>query len=121
MRQWVLGFNETEDCLRQLCAKIGIPNAEEMISMASRNPTLFDAGASRESVALARDWHTGNWISVEHVDEKRFCAKGTRPGDVLADLVFNVAMSWVITQARSQVALTRRVRVLQCSSIPCSG
>ena len=66
--------------------------------MASRNPILFD-GASRESVALARDWHTGNWISVEHVDEKRFCAKGTRPGD----LVFNVAMSWVITQARSQV------------------
>ena len=46
--------------------------------MASRHPILFDAGASRESVALARDWHTGNWISVEHVDEKRFCAKGTR-------------------------------------------
>ena len=104
MRQWVLGFNETEDCLRQVCAKVGIPNADEMISMASRNPILVDAGASRESVALARDWHTGNWISVEHVDEKRFCAKGTRPGDVLADLVFNVAMCWVIT-----------------SSIPCSG
>ena len=66
---------------------------------------LLDAGASRESVALAREWHTGNWISVEHVDEKRFCAKGTRPGDVLADLVFNVAMSWVITQARSQLPL----------------
>ena len=42
MRQWVLGFNETEDCLRQLCAKIGIPNPEEMISMASRNPILFE-------------------------------------------------------------------------------
>ena len=103
MRQWVLGFNEAEVCLRQLCAKVGIPNADEMISMASRNPILVDAGASRESVALARDWHTGNWISVEHVDEKRFCAKGTRPGDVLADLVFNVAMSWVLTQARSRV------------------
>ena len=64
MRQWVLGFNETEDCLRQLCAKVGIPNADEMISMASCNPILVDAGASRESVALARDWHTGNWISV---------------------------------------------------------
>ena len=63
----MLGFNETEDCLRQLCAKIGIPNAEEMISMASRNPILFDAGASGESVALARDWHTGNWISVEQL------------------------------------------------------
>ena len=100
----MLGFNETEDCLRQL-AKIGVPNAEDMISMASRNPVLFDAGASRESVALARDWHTGNWISVEHVDEKRFCARGTRPVDVLGDLVFNVAMSWAITQARSQVPL----------------
>ena len=86
MRQWVLGFNETEDCLRQLCARIGTPNAEEMISMASRNPILFDAGASGGSVALARDWDTGNWISVEHVDEKRFCAMGTRPGDVSADL-----------------------------------
>ena len=90
--------------------------------MASRNPILFDAGASRQSVALARDWHTGNWISVEHVDEKRFCAKGTRPGDVLADLAFDVAMSWVIYHP-SQVAgaLPRRVRVLQCSSIPYSG
>ena len=106
MRQWVLGFNETEDCLRQLCAKVGgIPNADEMISMASRNPILVHAGASKESVALARDWHTSDWISVEHVDEKRFCAKGTRLSDVLADLVFNVAMSWVITQARSQVPL----------------
>ena len=105
LRQWVLGFNETEDCLRQLCAKVGIPNADEMISMASRYPILVDAGASRESVALARDWHTGNWISEEHVEEKRFCAKGTRPGDVLADLVFNIAMSWVITQARSKVPL----------------
>ena len=42
MRQWVLGFNETEDCLRQLCAKVGIPNAYEMISMASRNPILVE-------------------------------------------------------------------------------
>ena len=47
----------------------------------------------------------GPWIYVEHVDEKRFCAKGIRPGDVLADLLFNVAMSRVITQARSQVSL----------------
>ena len=101
----MLGFNETEECFRQLCAMVGIPNADEMISLASREPRLVAAGASRESVALARVWHTGNWISVEHVDEKRFCAKGTRPVDVLADLVFHVAMSWVITQARSQVPL----------------
>ena len=73
--------------------------------MASHEPILVAVGASSESVALARDWHTVNWISVEHVEEKWFCAKGTRPGDVLADLVFNVAMSWVITRAISQVPL----------------
>ena len=43
MRQWVLGFNETEDCLRQLCAKVGIPIADERISMPSRNPILVDS------------------------------------------------------------------------------
>ena len=88
-----------------ICAKLGNPNAEEMISMASREPILVAAGASRESVALARDWHTGNWISVAHFEEKWFCAEGTRPGDVSADLVFIVAMSRVITRSRSQVPL----------------
>ena len=65
MRPWVLGFNETEDCLRLLCAKVGIPTLMRWYPwrLVSRFSSLL-AHLERESVALARDWHTGNWISV---------------------------------------------------------
>ena len=43
-------------------------------------------------VARLKDWHTQSFVAVEGDSRVASCAKGTRPGDPLADIIFNVAM-----------------------------
>ena len=43
-------------------------------------------------LARLKDWHTQSFVAVEGDSRVASCAKGTRPGDPLADIILNVAM-----------------------------
>ena len=43
-------------------------------------------------VVRLKDWHTQSFVAVEGDSRVASCAKGTSPGDPLADIIFNVAM-----------------------------
>ena len=49
-------------------------------------------GAPPQLVARLKDWHTQSFVAVEGDSRVASCAKGTRPRDPLADIIFNVAM-----------------------------
>ena len=49
-------------------------------------------GVPHQLVARLKDWHTQSFVAVEGDARVASCAKGTRPGDPLADIIFNVAM-----------------------------
>ena len=49
-------------------------------------------GVPPQMVARLKDWHTQSFVAVEGDARVASCAKGTRPGDPLADIIFNVAM-----------------------------
>ena len=49
-------------------------------------------GVPYQLVARLKDWHTQSFVVVEGDARVASCAKGTRPGDPLADIIFNVAM-----------------------------
>ena len=42
--------------------------------------------------ARLEDWHTQSFVAVEGDSRVASCAKGTRPGDPLADIIFHVAV-----------------------------
>ena len=49
-------------------------------------------GVPAQLAARLADWHTQSFVVVEGDSRVASCAKGTRPGDPLADIIFNVAM-----------------------------
>ena len=49
-------------------------------------------GVPAQLAARLKDWHTQSFVAVEGDSRVASCAKGTRPGDPLADIIFNVAM-----------------------------
>ena len=49
-------------------------------------------GVPAQLVARLKDWHTQSFVAVKGDSRVASCAKGTRPGDPLADIIFNVAM-----------------------------
>ena len=49
-------------------------------------------GVPAQLAARLEDWHTQSFVVVEGDSRVASCAKGTRPGDPLADIIFNVAM-----------------------------
>ena len=49
-------------------------------------------GVLQQLIAKLKDWHTPSFVAVEGDARVASCAKGTRPGDPLADIIFNVAM-----------------------------
>ena len=49
-------------------------------------------GVPPQLVARLKDWHALSFVAVEGDARVASCAKGTRPGDPLADIIFNVAM-----------------------------
>ena len=49
-------------------------------------------GVPAQLVARLNGWHTQSFVAVEGDSRVASCAKGTRPGDPLADIIFNVAM-----------------------------
>ena len=49
-------------------------------------------GVPAQLAARLEDWHTQTFVVVEGDSRVASCVKGTRPGDPLADIIFNVAM-----------------------------
>ena len=54
--------------------------------------TLQRLEVPAQLAARLDDWHTQSFVAVEGDSRVASCAKGTRPGDPLADIIFHVAM-----------------------------
>ena len=53
----------------------------------------LDGGSALQRIGVRlKDWHTQSFVLVEGDARVAFCAQNTRPGDPLADIIFNMAM-----------------------------
>ena len=56
------------------------------------------AGLVVHFIRVLVNWHHRSWISVEGVRKIACCSKGTRPGDPLADIIFNLGMTFILSE-----------------------
>ena len=59
---------------------------------------LQAAGLGDHFIRVLVNWHHRSWISVEGVRNFACCSKGTRPGDPLADIIFNLGMTFILSE-----------------------
>ena len=59
---------------------------------------LQAAGLEDHFIRVLVDWHHRSWISVDGVRNMACCSKGTRPGDPLADIIFNLVMMFILSE-----------------------
>ena len=60
--------------------------------------TLQAAGSGDHFIRVLVNWHHRSWISVDGVRDIACCSKGTRPGDPLADIIFNLGMTFILSE-----------------------
>ena len=70
-------------------------------------------GVPAQLAARLEDWHTQSFVAVEGDSRVASCVKGTRPGDPLADIIFNVAM-----HAALDMFLNGQTRTFHTSTTP---
>ena len=59
---------------------------------------LQAAGLGDHFIRVLVNWHHRSWISVDGVRDLACCSKGTRPGDPLADIFFNLGMTFILSE-----------------------
>ena len=59
---------------------------------------LQAAGVEDHLIRVLVNWHYRSWISVEEVRNTACCLKRTRPGDPLADIIFNLGMAFILSE-----------------------
>jgi hypothetical protein len=62
------------------------------------------AGASEKMVRMAEEWHESSWFAVKGAPELTMLKDGARPGDPLADVVFNYAFSALLETIKASFA-----------------
>ena len=81
------------DCLVQELPELYRPREKDLIlQWLDGASALQRLGVPAKLIARLEDWHTQSFVVVEGDARVASCAKGTRPGDPLADIIFNVAM-----------------------------
>ena len=71
------------------------------------------AGIDSHQEGILRDMFSGTHFSMQGVAEDTATMRGTRPGDPVADILFNMAFKLVVLDARQ--------RILESANIPCFG
>ena len=59
---------------------------------------LQAAGLGDHFIRVLVSWHHRSWISVDGVRDIACCSKGTRPGDPLADIIFKLGMTFILSE-----------------------
>ena len=102
IREIVLGGLTEVGQIAALCSKLGLDQAlgQEIIELARRGGVIDSVGASPHLMELLRESHCNTWFSTEGLDDIVRTDAGTRAGDPLADVMFNLLMAAVLQRLR---------------------
>ena len=102
----VLGAVDQESALNKVLEKISDMFPDVLAQAAKHRAVerhelgtaLQTAGVGDHFIRVLVNWHHRSWISVDGVRNIAFCSKGTRPGDPLADIIFNLGMTFILSE-----------------------
>ena len=102
----VLGAADEESALNKVLEKISDLFPDVLAKAAKHRAVerhelgtaLQAAGLGDHFIRVLVNWHHRSWISVEGVRNTACCSKGTRPGDPLADIIFNLGMTFILSE-----------------------
>ncbi len=105
LREIVMSMDTSDDGIVHLFATLNLPdNAfEEFCEVLANLPILEQAGVPRHLQRIVAEMHTDTWFTMEGVPDLAKTSKGTRPGDPLADLVFNFVAAKIFKDVRTQM------------------
>jgi len=106
LRPLLVGFSGSDVELVTFLHRVGIPPealAELVIFIRDFNSVLAQARVPEDLAALITDWHVGDWFTVDFCNSTASPEGGTRPGDPLADILFNFAMCYLLKQLRAEL------------------
>ena len=100
----VFGGNQSDACRQVLFSKLGLDD-DGLVQLAAgiEQPLLATLDLPPGTLRLLQDWHAAAGFAVRGGDRFFVPAMGTKPGDPLADIVFN--FSFHIFQRRLAAAL----------------
>ena len=102
----VLGAADQESALNNVLEKTSAMFPDVLVQAARhRAVERHELGIALQAPGLGDhffrvlvSWHHRSWISVDGVRNLACCLKGTRPGDPLADMIFNLGMTFVLSE-----------------------
>ena len=105
VREIVLGGLTDAGHVAALCAKLRLSQTlgQDIVEIARSGGILGEAGASQHLLELIREAHRCTWFATEGVTDVVQTAAGTRAGDPLADAIFNLLMSSVLSTIRMRL------------------
>ena len=105
VREIVIGRLTDASQVAKICAKLRLEQSlgQEVVNLARRGGVLSDAGASPHLAALIREAHRNTWFAIEGLDTIVKISAGTKAGDPLADLVFNLLMAAILRDLRGRL------------------
>ena len=96
VRQLVVGTDEADDALRGIPARMNLqPEVQaEVVRFVQEQRSLMQArGAPPTMTDFMRELNEDTWFVVDGAQEVTRSAKGARPGETIADLVFIFLLS----------------------------
>ena len=106
LEQVLLGAADQESALNKVLEKISDLFPDVLAQAAKHRAVerhelgtvVQAAGLGDHFIRVLVNWHHRSWISVEGVRNVACCSKGTRPGDPLADIIFNLGMTFILSE-----------------------
>ena len=100
VRSSLFDADQGDDLLFQALHRLGIKPAdlEDIIQQVRRDHAL--QGLSRHGQELLQDFFHASFYQMQHVPGVTMTTRGTRPGDPLGDVLFNLAFRLVMRDAR---------------------
>ena len=124
IREIVLGGLDDAQRVASICRSLRLPHSlgQDVVDLARRGGVISSCGASGHLLGLLQEAHRGTWFSTEGLDDVVMTSAGTRAGDPLADVVFNLLMTAVLQSLRSRLRNDGLISQVQChTSVATSG
>ena len=103
LRQALTSCTDANNAFQFAMSQLGLSEKEVgdiLQAVANENAV---AGASSHVERLVHDTMTGTFFTVEGIDTPVATQKGTRPGDPIGDLLFNLTMSRILAEMKDLV------------------
>ena len=104
IRETLFPSNGDLTVLCQTLHDIGVPSPEQYDTLASVNTDFALEGLSPHMLAILRDVMTDTHFLIDGLEDVCRTRRGTRPGDPIGDILYNLVMSLLLRDAKRSIA-----------------